>query len=151
MGRPDLSDRAPRTALYGSEFWTYSLPRRVGAGAAERLTQDAVPVSAATGQRLGLVDRLIESSPQDFADRVTELAVRLAAGSAAQTRIAAKKAERDCDESAKPLAAYREQELARMRQIFDDPGHIHHTLRRAFVRKEPPPTAPALATAESPA
>ena len=33
--------------LYGSEYWTYTLPRRVGAAAAVRLTQRAMPVTAA--------------------------------------------------------------------------------------------------------
>ena len=123
--------------LYGSEYWTYSLPRRVGAAAAERLTGRALPVSAATGQRLGLVDRLIECAPQDFAGQVAALAVRLASSSGAQARTAAKKAERERAEAAKPLAAYREEELGRMRRIFDDPGHPYHALRRAFVHKEP--------------
>ena len=127
--------------LYGSEYWTYSLPRRVGARAAERLTERALPVSAASGHRLGLVDRLIESSAQDFTDQVAGLAVRLSAMSSTRSRIAAKKTERERAESVKPLAAHRDEELARMRRIFDDPTHPYHALRRAFVRKEPPPVA----------
>ena len=130
--------------LYGSEYWTYSLPRRVGARAAGQLTERALPVSAATGHRLGLVDRLIGSSAQDFTEQVTGLAVRLASMPSAQSRIAAKKAERERAEATKPLAAYRHEELARMRQLFDDPGHPYHALRRAFVRKEPLPAAQAL-------
>ncbi|MFB6441903.1 hydrogenase maturation protein [Streptomyces sp. NPDC056411] len=123
--------------LYGSEYWTYTLPGRAGARVAAELTRRALPLTAAAGQRLGLVDRIVDCDPQDFAPQTTHLAVRLASSSAVQARIAAKKAERERDEAERPLAAYREDELARMHRIFFDPEHPHHALRRAFVRKEP--------------
>ncbi|MFI6448196.1 hydrogenase maturation protein [Kitasatospora sp. NPDC050543] len=129
--------------LYGSEYWTYSLPRRVGDAVAEQLVRRALPVSAATGQRLGLVDRLVECGPQDFAAEVARLAALTAALPAVQARIAAKKAERERQEAVKPLASYRAQELARMRRIFFDPEQPYHALRRAFVRKEAQPGTPA--------
>ncbi len=37
--------------LHGSEYWTYTLPRRVGAAEARRLTQSALPVSARARRR----------------------------------------------------------------------------------------------------
>ncbi|WP_030800021.1 hydrogenase maturation protein [Streptomyces sp. NRRL S-337] len=129
--------------LYGSEYWTYTLPRRAGREAAERLTTRALPVTAATGQRLGLVDRIVDCAAQDFTARTTELARRLAASSAVQSRIAAKKDARERDEAKRPLAAYREHELARMHRIFFDPDQPYHALRRAFVRKEPADGTPA--------
>ena len=43
--------------LYGSEYWTYTLPRRVGPEAAERLTREALPVERRRRAALGLVDR----------------------------------------------------------------------------------------------
>lgn len=49
--------------LYGSEYWTYTLPRRVGPAVAERLAREALPVSAASAQGLGLVDRVVDSRP----------------------------------------------------------------------------------------
>lgn len=128
--------------LYGSEYWTYTLPRRVGTAVADRLTQQALPVSAVAGQRLGLVDRVVECAPQDFTGEVARSAAQLASSPAVQSRIAAKKAERDRQEAVKPLAAYREEELARMLRIFSDPGEPYHALRRAFVRKEPPSRTP---------
>ncbi|MBT2457768.1 hydrogenase maturation protein [Streptomyces sp. ISL-86] len=134
--------------LYGSEYWTYTLPRRVGTGVAERLTTDALPLSADAAARLGLADRTIAAGPQAFAAEAFRLAAQLAATSAARSRIAGKKAQRDRDEEATPLAAYREAELARMRQTFFDPDAPYHALRRAFVRKEPAAgTPPHLARA----
>ncbi|MEU8843051.1 enoyl-CoA hydratase-related protein [Streptomyces roseus] len=129
--------------LYGSEYWTYTLPRRTGTGVAQRLTADALPISAESARRLGLVDRTIDCAPQEFADETTRLAVRVADSPAILSRIAGKKARRDADESVRPLAAYREAELARMRETFFDPQAPYHALRRAFVRKEPADRTPA--------
>ncbi|MFG2292310.1 enoyl-CoA hydratase-related protein [Streptomyces sp. NPDC048603] len=123
--------------LYGSEYWTYTLPRRAGAAAAERLMAEALPMGAAAAVRAGLADRTIGCSPDAFAGETARLAVRLAALPRAQARIAAKKERRERDEAERPLAEYRAAELARMRAVFDDPGAPFHALRRAFVRKEP--------------
>ncbi|AJT68951.1 hydrogenase maturation protein [Streptomyces chattanoogensis] len=128
--------------LYGSEYWTYTLPGRAGPGAAAQLMERALPVSAATGQRLGLVDRIVDCAPQDFAAGTARLAARLAAAPVCQSRIAAKKARRERDEAHRPLAAYRAHELARMHTNFFGPDQPYHALRRAFVRKEPATTAP---------
>ncbi|WP_406254283.1 enoyl-CoA hydratase-related protein [Streptomyces chartreusis] len=128
--------------LYGSEYWTYTLPRRVGRALAERLTREALPVSAASALRLGLADRVIDCGPGDFARETGALAARLAALPATASRIAAKKAELDRREATTPLAGFRERELARMRRAFDDPDAPYHALRRAFVHKRRPPCTP---------
>lgn len=120
--------------LYGSEYWTYSLPRRVGPDTARRLTERALPVGATEAMRLGLVDRLLMCGPQDFGADVTRLAARLAGTSAAQTRVAGKKADLERREAAQPLSAYRDAELTRMRATFSDPAAPYHALRAAFVR-----------------
>ncbi|MCY0918449.1 MULTISPECIES: enoyl-CoA hydratase-related protein [unclassified Streptomyces] len=123
--------------LYGSEYWTYTLPRRVGAAVAERLTTDALPLSAAAAEGLGLIDRTVPCAPDAFAAETTRLAGLLADSPATASRIAGKKAARDRDEAVRPLAAHREAELALMRATFHDPKAPYHALRRAFVRKEP--------------
>ncbi|MGW6836909.1 hydrogenase maturation protein [Streptomyces sp. NPDC054949] len=123
--------------LHGSEYWTYTLPRRVGAAVAERLTTDALPLSAAAAEGLGLIDRTVPCAPDAFAAETARLAGLLADSPATPSRIAGKKAARDRDEAVRPLAAHREAELTRMRATFHDPDAPYHALRRAFVRKEP--------------
>ncbi|MFJ8487149.1 enoyl-CoA hydratase-related protein [Streptomyces sp. NPDC094038] len=123
--------------LYGSEFWTYSLPRRVGADTAGRLTEEARPVSAATAARTGLVDRLLPVPAQGFTAEVERLAAELATAPDLDRRVAAKAAARRADEEERPLAAYRRDELARMHAVFFDPGAAYHSLRSDFVRKVP--------------
>ncbi|MFE3626569.1 enoyl-CoA hydratase-related protein [Streptomyces goshikiensis] len=128
--------------LYGSEYWTYTLPRRAGTGVAERLTAEALPLSAEAAQQLGVSDRSVACAPGAFADETARLAALLARSPGTRSRIAAKKARRDRDEAERPLAAYREAELTRMRVTFFDPQAPYHALRRAFVRKEPPDGTP---------
>lgn len=128
--------------LYGSEYWTLTLPRRVGPATAERLMREALPVGSASALRLGLVDRVVDCGPGAFAREVGGLAARLAALPATASRIAAKKTELDRLESTTPLAGFRARELARMRRTFDDPDAPYHALRRSFVHKERPPRTP---------
>ncbi|WP_330460947.1 hydrogenase maturation protein [Streptomyces sp. NBC_00820] len=132
-----LNPHYRRMGLYGSEFWTYTLPRRVGARTAVRLTDEALPVSAATAARIGLVDRLVPVPAREFTAETGRMAGALAAGPGLAERIAAKAAARRADEEARPLAEYRRAELARMRTVFFDPRAPYHALRSAFVRKQP--------------
>ncbi|MGY5116674.1 hydrogenase maturation protein [Streptomyces sp. 900105755] len=132
-----LNPHYRRMGLYGSEFWTYSLPRRVGAETARRLTEEARPVSAATAARTRLVDRLLPVPAQGFTAEVERLATELAATPDLGRRIAAKAAARRVHEEARPLAEYRKDELARMHALFFDPDAAYHTLRSDFVRKVP--------------
>lgn len=52
--------------LYGSEYWTYSLPRAVGPAMAEQLTQACLPVSAAQALQLGMVQEIGPRCPDEF-------------------------------------------------------------------------------------
>lgn len=135
-----LNPHYRRMGLYGSEFWTYTLPRRTGPGTARRLTTEALPVSAARGARLGLVDRLVPAAPGEFAGTVQTMAAEVAAAPGLADRIAAKAAARHADEAVRPLADHRRDELARMHAVFSDPAAPYHALRSAFVRKVPAAT-----------
>ncbi|MET9557857.1 hydrogenase maturation protein [Streptomyces sp. NPDC006645] len=128
--------------LYGSEYWTYTLPRRVGDEEARRLTGRALPVTAARAHEIGLVDVVVDSSPQDFGTVVASRAARLASAPSTSRRIGEKKAARERDEAVEPLSAYRERELAEMHSTFFDPGAPYHALRAAFVRKTKPTSTP---------
>ncbi|AVH55111.1 MULTISPECIES: hydrogenase maturation protein [Streptomyces] len=144
-----LNPHYRRMGLYGSEFWTYTLPRRAGAETALRLTTEALPVSAGTAARDGLVDRLVPVAARDFAAEVERMAAALLdAPEDLRRRIAAKAATRRADEEERPLAEYRRAELARMRATFFDPHAPYHALRSAFVRKLPGGCARPLSPAD---
>ncbi|MET9305942.1 enoyl-CoA hydratase-related protein [Streptomyces cellulosae] len=142
-----LNPHYRRMGLYGSEYWTYSLPRRVGTETAQRLTTDAVPVSAASAARIGLTDRLVPAPAREFPAEVGRMAAELAAAPGLGRRIAMKAAARRADERRRPLAEYRRAELARIDGVFFDPHAPYHALRSAFVRKLPHGSARPLSTA----
>jgi len=129
--------------LYGSEYWTYTLPRRVGESEAERLTQSALPVSAKRAVELGMAERVLQAAPEELGDEVLRLATQLAASPDLAARIAKKQAKREEDESVKPLQQYRDEELTHMRRNFFDRNEPHAALRSAFVRKEKAQHTPA--------
>jgi putative two-component system hydrogenase maturation factor HypX/HoxX len=128
--------------LHGSEYWTYTLPRRVGAQEAARLTSSCLPVSPASALRSGLVDRLIAGDAADYRAQVAALAEQLAASPGYPARLAAKGRQLAAAEKQRPLAAYRDAELAIMRRNFSGPGEPYPELRRAFVYKEKPLRTP---------
>jgi enoyl-CoA hydratase/carnithine racemase len=44
--------------LYGSEYWTYTLPRRLGPEGAARLMETRMPILARQAAKIGLVDEV---------------------------------------------------------------------------------------------
>jgi putative two-component system protein, hydrogenase maturation factor HypX/HoxX len=128
--------------LHGSEYWTYTLPRRVGASEAARLTRACLPVTPASALRSGLVDHVIADDAAGFRAQVAALAQRLAHSPDHAALLTAKARQLAADERERPLAAYRAAELAVMSRNFSDPREPHARLRRAFVYKEKPSHTP---------
>jgi putative two-component system hydrogenase maturation factor HypX/HoxX len=137
--------------LFGSEYWTYSLPRRVGEDEAERLTERCLPIGAREAAGIGLVDEIVPGSGDDFDAAVLDLATGLADRSDYAQLLELKRVARAADERRKPLEAYRVEELAEMsRDIFDD-RHGFADLRRAFVTKRKATSTPARLALHRPA
>jgi putative two-component system hydrogenase maturation factor HypX/HoxX len=128
--------------LHGSEYWTYTLPRRVGAAEAARLTQACLPVTPASALRSGLVDHVIADTAAGFRGQAAGLAEQLAHGPAYQKLLTARARQLAAAEQSRPLGAYRVAELAMMRRNFFDPREPYASLRRAFVYKEKPTHTP---------
>jgi putative two-component system hydrogenase maturation factor HypX/HoxX len=128
--------------LHGSEYWTYTLPRRVGAGRAAELTQACLPVSPASAARCGLVDRVIASDSAGYRQQVAALAAKLARSPDYQSRLAAKARHLAEIATTQPLASYRQAELAVMSRNFHGPDEPYPQLRRAFVYKDKPTRTP---------
>lgn len=133
--------------LYGSEYWTYVLPRRVGEAEAERLTGACLPIGAVYASEIGLVDRVIPGDRAEFEDAVVNQAHSIAASPGFERALQKKRERRDRDESHKPLDAYRHEELGEMsRDMFDNRSAFSEA-RRAFVFKQKPNQTPAHLTA----
>jgi len=128
--------------LYGSEFWTYLLPRRAGEDNARRIVEQRLPMGAAEACRLGLADRRFTVARRDFRDAVLMEAACLADGTGYLDALDTKAYRRTRDEIAKPLADYRCEELDRMRTNFYGFDPSYHVARYNFVRKIPKSRTP---------
>jgi putative two-component system hydrogenase maturation factor HypX/HoxX len=128
--------------LHGSEYWTYTLPRRVGAEHAARLTRECLPVTPVSALRCGLADRVITGSVTDYRAQVAAMASQLTQGPRFRARLAAKARELAAAERQRPLASYRSAELDIMSRNFSGPHEPYAQLRRAFVYKHKPTQTP---------
>jgi len=120
--------------LYGSEFWTYLLPKRVGDTDGRAIAEARLPMGTREAAARGLIDAHYGRTPADFLARAIAEAQDMA-GPGFEQRLAAKRASRAADEARKPLAAYRAEELERMSLNFHGFDPSYHVARSHFVRK----------------
>ena len=131
--------------LYGSEYWTYSLPKRVGDERALQLTEECLPIGVHEAHAIGLIDDIIlqddvgDSPFGGFRDQMTRIAEDLAHSPMYVAWLAQKQAKRERDERSKPLEQYRREELEQMKKNFWGVDRSYHIARAAFVRKQPRP------------
>jgi putative two-component system hydrogenase maturation factor HypX/HoxX len=123
--------------LYGSEYWTYLLPRRVGEARAAALTQNRLPVGAPEAQEMGLIDGCFGTDREEFLARIEQIAEGLAASPDYSSLLQEKVARRERDEREKPLDAYRTEELQHMKLNFYGFDPSYHVARYNFVYKIP--------------
>jgi putative two-component system hydrogenase maturation factor HypX/HoxX len=121
--------------LYGSEYWTYLLPRRVGDEAARAIMRNRQPLTAQGAVESGFTDACLAGDPDAFRIDVARRATEIASAPDLEARLEAKRARRLQDEAEKPLAQYREEELSQMRRNFYGFDPSYHVARHHFVRK----------------
>jgi len=122
--------------LYGSEYWTYLLPRRVGEELTTTLTSAPFEPRGSRGAvGVGLIDDAFGATAKQFHAGVRRYAEQLASSPASDAQLAEKRRSRALDEQRRPLAAYRADELARSRECFFGDDASYHEARRRFVYK----------------
>ncbi|HEX7027885.1 MAG TPA: hydrogenase maturation protein [Gammaproteobacteria bacterium] len=125
--------------LYGSEYWTYLLPGRVGESRARKIIDDCLPMLAIEAFSLGVGDELLEESWDNYHEYIVEYAEKLASPKAHRQLLEQKAKRRKADEKSKPLEQYRKEELHFMRESFFDPKSVYHQARYRFVHKKVDP------------
>ncbi len=123
--------------LYGSEYWTYLLPRRVGWERAQAITQNRLPIGAPEAVEQGLIDACFGADVPAFAAQVRKQAYELATRPDLAQMVEEKRATRARDEAAKPLEVHRQEELARMKLNFYGFDPSYHVARYHFVHRVP--------------
>ena len=128
--------------LYGSEYWTYTLPKRVGPAMAQKLTEECAPIGVRESRQLGLIDDVLiqdnygVNNFQQFENQIRGIATRFACQERSAGLSQLKTAIRTADEQRKPLAQYRHEELEQMKRNFWGADRSYHIARSAFVRKQ---------------
>ena len=122
--------------LYGSEYWTYLLPKRVGEKMAITLTEEQrLPISAKKAWRIGFVDKVLDKNHKIFAAQVKHLANSYVADKSLLQQTLTEKSQTRCfDEANKALASYRQFELTQMHANFYG-NDAYHQARKDFVFK----------------
>ncbi|HEY4959129.1 MAG TPA: enoyl-CoA hydratase-related protein [Caldimonas sp.] len=123
--------------LYGSEYWTYLLPRRVGAERARDIMASRLPLGAAEALALGLIDDVAGVDAEGFVAFVEAAARKMAEAGDFQERLKSKRDRRSRDEQERALATYRDDELRRMQLNFFGFDPSYHIARHRFVHRDP--------------
>lgn len=118
--------------LYGSEYWTYLLPRRMGEKG-RTVMENRLPLGTTTAKRLGFIDEYFGRDKDDFLHEVESRATALANEESFESNLAEKYRLRLQDEAFKPLQDYRAGELERMKLNFYGFDPSYHVARYNFV------------------
>jgi putative two-component system hydrogenase maturation factor HypX/HoxX len=136
--------------LYGSEYWTYSLPKRVGPVKALELTETPLPIGTKKAKAIGYIDEVLSDHYDEYLEQVRQKAEALAADPQYSRLLEEKRNLRQKDELVRPLTSYRAAELQKMKINFSGKfygGEVnYHEARYNFVHKvRPKETAAYLA------
>lgn len=121
--------------LYGSEYWTYLLPKRVGKEIARKLTDECKPIGVVKSEEIGLIDSFFDTDKSSFVEKITETAEELAQTEDFNFQIKIKKHVLEKNDQVKPLEVYRHEELGQMGINFYGDDRSYHISRSNFVRK----------------
>lgn len=123
--------------LYGSEYWTYVLPRRVGTAGVARVMERRLPMGASEAVACGLADEAFGDDLHSFGAELERRVLALASDAELPGLLARKWARRQKDEAEKPLERYRAEELEHMKRSFYGFDPSYHVARYNFVFRVP--------------
>ena len=116
--------------LYGSEYHTYFLPKRVGQEKADELLSSAKPILASDAAEIGFLDGSVGDSADEFESWIKEQASYLSR-TPLQSYIVREKNKKAQHRVMKNIEECRSNELSIMARNFQDPEY--HQARKNFV------------------
>lgn len=128
-----LNPHYKKMGLYGSEYWTYLLPKRVGQDIANNIIDKCIPLTTNKAKEIGIIDDAFSS--QKFIKNIQEIAENIAVDKVFDEKLKTKRETRLKDENIKSLQAYRDEELKIMWVNFYEKDSIYNILRKNFVYK----------------
>ncbi len=118
--------------LSGSEYHTYTLPKRVGKEIAEKLLDECLPISMKKANEIGLVDKVFKQ--ESYQKELKEFAKSLIEDEDWYDEFLEQK-EEYLFENEEKIDALKEKEIKIMHPEFWDENSPFHKLRRDFVYK----------------
>ena len=113
--------------LYGSEYWTYSLPRQVGDILSKQLTEECKPIPAQYAARIGLIDQLVDFNTHGGVSEIKQMVQSLLYNFNWEEFLKRKAEKFDSKEAEQ----YREYELKQMHHSFR--SELYNSSRHSFV------------------
>ena len=120
--------------LTGSEYHTYTLPKRVGKEMSQKLLDECLPISASSAKELGMVDELFET--QEYYEKLHSFAKN-----AFDDDFVWEKQDY-LEEHREEIELCKEREIEVMYPEFLEEDSLFHKLRREFVWKVCPTKTP---------
>lgn len=120
--------------LSGSEYHTYSLPKRVGQKMSEQLLEECLPVSAKKAKALGMVDEVY--GHEDYYEALHQFAKDLYDDDFVWNK------QEYLEENESKIEALKEKELEVMYPEFWEKQSAFHSLRQDFIYKMCPRETP---------
>lgn len=122
--------------LHGSEYWTLTLPRRVGVKKAQELTESCLPLSVAYAKTIGLVDTVLSENDEAYLQELHQYCRALCDDEDRYYELLdAKRQKINHTSFAEEIQRHREAELEAMYPSFYDPLSDFNRLRKDFVYK----------------
>lgn len=132
-----LNPHTRNMGLYGSEYWTYLLPRRIGTERARQFTEQCLPWGTDLALEVKLIDECVDKQGDEFLSEVKRIAESVAHLPYFDKLMNGKIFKRRRDETHKPLQSYRYEELEKMYKNFFDDDEDYAVKRHCFVHKIP--------------
>jgi len=130
--------------LHGSEYWTYTLPRRVGERKAMEITEGCLPISAVSARSIGLADTVLSEDEGVFLQELHEYCSVLCQDEERYYELLdAKRQKINHTSFADEIQRHREAELEQMYPSFYDPASKFNRRRKDFVYKLCPIQTPS--------
>ncbi len=119
--------------LYGSEYWTYLLPKRISETHIKELINNRLPIGTNYAKKIGLIDDELDS--KNFFNELYIKLKNLKNNEYFFSYLEYKREKRNNDETIKPLDQYRKEELENMHRNFFGFDPSYHIARYYFVHK----------------
>ena len=123
--------------LYGSEFWTYTLPKRLGWEKGREVMDRRMPIGSEQAQEIGLIDGVFGRTPAEFRGKLADKVLSLINSVEFQKFIEDKRKERTSSEWLSLIERCKKEELENMRLNFYGFDTSYHIARYYFVYRLP--------------